>query len=124
MNTEVEAILKTLPRKIKVGAYDWRVVIEPDEHDELCGQAQFEFKKLVIWPKNLTGADHAVGIVLHELLHIVYDDRSIVEVIASGDDHDDIEENIVLRYEAGLIALYRDNPKLLTWIKRGLKKSA
>lgn len=122
MNEQVDAILKTLPRKIKVGAYDWRIIIK-DGADEKAGEADFEFRHINLWRDNLIDGPHAVGIVIHELFHVIFDDRSIVEALASGDDHDDQEESIVVGFENGTVALLRDNPKLITWLKRGLKSA-
>jgi hypothetical protein len=120
MNDQVTAILRTLPRKIKVGAYDWRVVIK-DGPSDCHGEADFTTHFISLWPETLADGPHAVGVVIHELLHVIYDDRNVVEVISNGDDTDDQEESIVLAFESGLVSLYRDNPKLLTWIKRGFK---
>ena len=122
MTPEVEAVLRTLPRKIKVGAYDWRITFQ-DGANEKCGEADFEFHRVTLWPDNLIDPQHAVGIVIHEILHIIFDDRSLVDALSSGDDQDDQEESIVVGFETGLVSLYRDNPKLLTWIKRGLKST-
>jgi hypothetical protein len=57
-----------------------------------------------------------VGTVIHELLHVIYDNEAIEDKRSS-------EEAIVVSFETGLVSLFRDNPKLLNWIKRGLKKT-
>jgi hypothetical protein len=114
MNEHVEALLRTLPRKIKVGAYDWRIVLQEGDNTD-HGQADFEFKRINLWPDTLIDTVHTVGIVLHEFLHAIYEDRGLDE------SEEDREEQIVIAYETGLVALLRDNPKLLTWIRKGLK---
>jgi hypothetical protein len=120
MNDQVTAILRTLPRRIKVGAYDWRVVIH-DGPDDKYGEADFATHHINLWPENLIDGPHAVGVVIHELLHVIYGDRNVIEVLSNGDDTEEHEEGIVLAFENGIVSLYRDNPKLLTWIKRGFK---
>ena len=114
MNEQVEALLRTLPRKVKVGAYDWRIVLH-DGDNENCGFAEFEFHRISLWPDTFIDPIHGTGVVLHEVLHAIYANQGL------EDPEDDVEEQVINGFEQGLIALFRDNPKLLTWIKRGLK---
>lgn len=106
-----------VPRKLKIGAYDWTVVLEEGVHDK-CGEADFEPQVIRLWPGSLTSDGHAVGILLHECLHVLYDNAALGKVRGTKDDK---EEAIVMGFEQGLVSLFRDNPKLLTWIKKGLK---
>jgi hypothetical protein len=117
MTPEVEAVLKTLPRRIKVGAYDWRIKINNDPSEDY-GEANFEKAIITIWPANHQSPDRVVGTVLHELLHVIYSNEELSGAVG------DPEETIVLSFETGLVSLFRDNPKLLNWIKRGLKTHA
>lgn len=121
MNEQVEALLRTLPRRIKVGAYDWRVVLNTEDAEiEKCGEADFEHHIVNLWPEHLNSPDHAVGIVIHELLHVIFDNEDLEHKTVHSDP-EDLEESIVIGFEQGLVALYRDNPRLLTWIKKGLR---
>jgi hypothetical protein len=117
MNEQVEALLKTLPRKIKVGAYDWRIKIETGENADY-GLTDWDKYLISIWPEGFPTTQLAVGTVLHELLHVIHDNEAIGPP-SEPDGYD--EEHVVTGFETGLITLFRDNPKLLTWIKRGLK---
>lgn len=119
MNPNVEALLRRLPKKIKIGAYDWHVKLRAG--DEKHGEADFEFHHINLWPGTLVDPHHAVGIVMHEILHVIFDNEDLSDAIVGINTQDEDEETIVLGYENGLVALYRDNPKLLTWIKKGLK---
>lgn len=120
MNEQVEALLRTLPRRIKVGAYDWRVVLNTEDAEiEKCGEADFEHHVVNLWPEHLNSPDHAVGILIHELLHVIFDNADLED--ANPTYSNDPEEDIVVGFEQGLVALYRDNPRLLTWIKKGLR---
>jgi hypothetical protein len=107
-------MLEGLPKRIKIGAYDWQVVVET-EGDDTYGQSDFEKRSLRLWPHLLTSPAHAVGIVLHECLHVIYDNYAVKKVRKNK------EEATVLAFEEGLVSLFRDNPKLLTWIKKCLK---
>ena len=109
--------LAGLPRKLKVGAYDWAVVLHEGD-DGLCGQADFAVHRLNLWPKNLTSPSHTVGIVLHECLHVIFENQGLEKMKRGKEDR---EEAIVVGFEAGLISLFRDNPKMFTWMKKWLR---
>jgi hypothetical protein len=111
------ACVAALPPTVKIGAYDWVVAIMEGQHEEMCGQADFEVRHIRLWPDNLTSAAHAVGIFLHECLHVIYDIQGLENMKRSKDDR---EEQVVLGFEAGIVSLFRDNPKLLTWMKKWL----
>lgn len=115
MTPDVEAVLKTLPRRIKVGAYDWRVKVDTNAGDDY-GEADYQNAVITVWPASHQSPERLVGTVLHELLHVIYANEGL-------DVNGDVEEGIVASFETGLISLFRDNPKLLNWIKRGLKKT-
>lgn len=117
MTEDVSACIRKLPRKIRIGAYDWTVSIEEGSHDK-CGEADFEPQIIRLWLDSLTSVNHAVGIVLHECLHVIYDNEKLTKIKGKKDDK---EEAIVVGFENGLVSLFRDNPKLMTWIKKGLK---
>lgn len=117
MTPEVSAYLKGLPRRLKVGAYDWSVVIEDTSPDKR-GEADFETQTLRLFLDGLTSPSHCVGIVIHECLHIIYDNQKMSSIKGKKDAR---EEAIVVALEHGMVSLFRDNSKLLTWIKKGLK---
>lgn len=109
--------LLSVPGKIKIGAYDWRVAVEAGVDDK-CGQADFETQTIRLWQDNITSDNHCVGILLHECLHVIYENAKLDKLKGKKADK---EEAIVIGFENGLVSLFRDNPKLLTWIKKGLK---
>ena len=117
MSPEVEAVLRTLPRKIKVGAYDWRIKIETEGELDY-GETDYDAAVIRLWPANHQSPERLVGTVIHELLHIIHEDRELTPKDAKGYE----EELVVVAFETGLVSLFRDNPKLLNWIKRGLKR--
>jgi hypothetical protein len=114
MTPDVEVVLRTLPRRIKVGAYDWRIKVDPGPSEDY-GETNFDKAEITIWPANHQSPERLVGTVIHELLHVIYDGINARER--------ELEEPVVVGFETGLVSLFRDNPKLLNWIKRGLKKS-
>ena len=111
----MENCLKSLPKVLKIGAYDWKVIYS--NGDDKHGEADFETFTITLWPHTLTSPSHAVGILLHECLHVIFDNEKLHKL---KKDKEAREEQIVLGMEAGMVALFRDNPKLLNWIKRYL----
>jgi hypothetical protein len=118
-NADITKCLAGLPRTLKIGAYDWTIVIEEGESDN-AGQARFATDDIAIWPVNLTSAGHAVGTVLHECLHIIFENNGIGKMKRGKEER---EEAIILGFESGLVSLFRDNPKLLTWMKKWLGRA-
>lgn len=120
MSEAVASCIRSLPNKLKVGAYDWSVMVmgEADGDSDVCGQADFEFHQLRLWPTRLTTPGHVVGITLHECLHVIFENAGLIQLKRGKDDR---EEQIIIGFETGLISLLRDNPKLLTWMKKWLK---
>jgi hypothetical protein len=100
-----------------VGAYDWRIKVDPGPSEDY-GETNYDKAEITIWPANHQSPERLVGTVIHELLHVIYDNEGLASVYNTVGD----EERVVLAFETGLVSLFRDNPKLLNWIKRGLKK--
>ena len=115
--SHIEECLAALPTKLKIGAYDWSVMIRPGA-SEKCGQADFEPQHINLWPANLTSPGHVVGIVIHEALHVIFDNAGLEHMRRGKEER---EEQIIGGFEAGIVSLLRDNPKLMIWMKRWLK---
>lgn len=111
------ACLKDLPRVLKIGPYDWEVAIYNEELGDKCGEADFETHEIVLWSANLTSPSHVCGIVLHECLHVIFDNEKLVKLKKNKEAR---EEQIVRGFEAGLVSLFRDNPKFLNWLRKYL----
>lgn len=123
-DNDLAKCIKAMPRKIKIGAYDWAVVLkagdgrDSENEDQLWGQANFELMQIFLWPENFTSPDKVVGIVLHECSHVIFDNQGLSHLKR---DKEEREEQIVLGFEAGMIALMRDNPSLMNWMKKWLR---
>lgn len=118
--TDVDLCLRAMPKKIKIGAYDWAIILKPGDGDgaeSLCGQAHFDIQQIWLFPKNLTGPDHAVGITLHECLHVIFENAGLGQMKRTKSAR---EEQIVMGFESGLVSLLRDNPNLLRWMQKWL----
>lgn len=114
---ESDDCLQGIPKRLKIGAYDWTVVLESTD-EGLCGQANFADYRLRLWPANLTSPSHVVGILIHECLHVIFDNQALTKMKR---DKEEREEAIIGGFEAGLVSLFRDNPKFITWVKKFLR---
>ena len=118
MENETLTCIKSLPPLLKIGPYDWKVRLREESGGDLCGQADFGTHELNLWPQNLTSPSHVAGIVIHECLHGIWDTYGLEKAPRKKDER---EEAIVVGFEAGLISLFRDNPKFLNWLKKWLR---
>ena len=103
--------LASMPKKIKVGPHTYIVRIVENLQGDMA-EIDTDAQSIEI-VSSAASAPQVVGRLVHELLHAIWQDRDL------GKRAD--EERVVLQYESGLIQLFQDNPKLLTWIRRGLK---
>lgn len=115
--SNLDECLRGAPKTIKLGAYDWNLIIE-DGDDGLCGQAVFQTSTIRLWPKNLTSTSHAVGVLLHEYRHVIFENAGLSQLKRGKDER---EEQIIEGFEIGLVSLFRDNPKLMTWVRKWIK---
>jgi len=113
----MESCVQSLPKTIKIGPCDWRVVLESDA-DEYCGLADFATHSLKLWPSRLNSPSHVVSVILHECLHVIYENQNLGKVKSTKLER---EEAVVEGFESGLISLFRDNPKFLVWFKKWVR---
>lgn len=109
----IEDRLRTLPKKLRIGAYDHTVVVSYEPSDSF-GETDPNKHRITLWPADMVSERQLAGTFLHEILHAIYETEGLL-----GAD----EEGTICGFENGLIALFRDNPKLLTWIKKCLKSN-
>lgn len=110
-----EALMKTLPAVIRIGAHDYEIALwSPIEAEQrqLHGHHSHLEMKLRLAPSFAT-ATYAAQVFLHECLHALYDARALAE----GDK----QERIVDSFATGLVTLFRDNPWLTVWLAGAVK---
>lgn len=115
----VARCLEEMPKVIKIGAYDWTIKVDPGADAERCGYCDFEVHTITLWAGNLTSPSHVAGILIHECLHVIFDNEKLGKLKKEKESR---EEQIVQAYETGLVSLFRDNGGLLVWMKKWLKK--
>jgi hypothetical protein len=120
--TKVEKFLALLPEKVKVGPYNWTLLVT----DKMAQtENEIESGKAKPWgqtqPVNLTikllphipSTEFAVGVLIHELYH--------AGLYSSGMKHPKKEEEGALTVEAMYTSIFSNNIWLLDWMKKGLK---
>ncbi len=107
---DLQTAIRRMPRKLRLGAFDYAVVVWDGESDD-WGQIDQDNHTISIWPNEMPSTNHLVSILIHEILHSFYNEATQI----GG------EETTVSVFSERLVDLFRDNPKLLTWIKKGLK---
>ena len=106
--------MATVPKTIKIGPHTYSITIVDVVSDGSDSRAFVDNQAQAIEiARSNASSSAAVGSLIHELLHAIWDDRNL------GKRPD--EERVVLAFESGLVQLFQHSPKLLTWIKRGLR---
>lgn len=99
-------------KSIRVGSYDVKVTPLTVEESEKClGVFHKNEMRMGLADKYATKQLEA-QIVLHELLHAIYD--------VMGIHAKDGEERTVGQMSQGLAQVMRDNPKLIEWLRKQL----
>lgn len=103
-----------LPSKVKIGGSTYDLVytkdLENEEGTKLWGQIS-ENKGAITLESSIKGKpEQHANTFLHECLHGILIDRGI--------DH---EEKLIVNFTNGLIALFKNNPKILPEITKMLK---
>lgn len=109
-----QAALKSIPKKIKVGPHIYRVRAVDAIGDDPDAMAQLNTGDQIIEiVRDHKTASLVVGSLIHELIHAIYADRDLDNAS---------EERTCIQLESALVQLFQDNPALLVWIGKGLKK--
>ena len=110
-------LLKTLPRRIKIGHYTWRVVVgdsvtHPEQLEGAHGLTDYDTLKIYI------RADEALSItvdtVLHELDHAINYAANLTD--------NSLEEEYVTRGTTVRLDTYLRNPRLWVWMNRAMRE--
>lgn len=107
-------IIDELPASVRVGGFDFRIE-KWNPNQTLGAQRWGEFSSAearIAVQRDMPTVHKAVDTVLHEISHAIF--------WVYGIEDEDKEERIVSTFGSAWMALYRDNPWLLDWIKRAL----
>jgi hypothetical protein len=109
-------IFKGLPRRMQVGAFVFRVLLESSEHEllaEAFGRCDTDNRRIYV--RQDMDAELALNTVVHELSHAVN--------WVYGVNDDSTEEQFTGQHTNGLIDLWMRNPRLVLWITKTLRRA-
>lgn len=106
--------VKGLPKKVRVAWADFAIEVAriSEMEDDNLGLCKPRYSTIYIDTDQ--SDDAALDTVVHEILHAVWYTQNLNDKAK--------EEDAVTSLAHGLILLFRDNPKLLDWFVREIKK--
>tara|TARA_Y100000114_G_scaffold65447_1_gene59951 strand:- start:160 stop:600 length:441 start_codon:yes stop_codon:yes gene_type:complete len=114
-------LLKLIPKKIKISYADVKISVTDDkEFTDTCYGEYSADHNIIKLSKESSDFDLA-NTILHELIHCAVWYGGLKDDGAALAD-DDKEENVVNVISNNLCQIFKDNPKILTIIKKGLSK--
>ena len=102
-----------VPTKVKVGAHTYTVVLVDSSELDIGLRGECDSNEFVIRLSKELPLETIATTLFHELLHALWDSRSMPKRID--------EERAVLNFEEGILQLLRDNPKLFPWLRKSVK---
>lgn len=111
---EARDYIDRLPDSIRVGVFDMAVVkldLTTTFERKVWGEFSQATQEIRI-QSDMPTKQKAVDTFLHELLHAIY--------WAAGLEDEDKEERTVSTMASWIAGVFRDNPRLLDWLKGGL----
>lgn len=109
-----------LPKKIKVGLVTYPVLIEDDLHhkgDKVYGLKRGSTWDIILDPKSHPKPLMLCDTLMHEVIHALFDHYGLNDVHQLGEK----EEHIVMHLSEGLLMVFKDNPKFLSYIVESMK---
>jgi len=109
------------PSKFKCGCFTWSIYWSPEEAEELYGKTDHSTKTVTIY--KCKNDEVTRETLLHELLHVVLEDKSdaIFNFEPEKKDYDK-EENLVRLISPVLMQLINENPELVRFLSKARVK--
>ena len=98
--------------RVRIGYIDFAIHPFPDGF-AANPDGKTDFTRQIIYVDDVLSPEAKACTLLHEILHAVWALHALSD--------DDKEERIVTALGNGLSQVFRDNPELVTFIKKGLK---
>lgn len=109
------------PTKFKAGCYSWKIYWSEEDADEMYGKTDHSTKVITIY--QCKTEEILKETLLHELLHVVMEDKA--EAIFNFDPDKkeyDKEENLIRLISPVLMQIINDNPELWRFLSKNSKK--
>jgi hypothetical protein len=112
--SNANALMRQLPTSMRFGAHEYALEKGTiPEHERSWGKINTDLHMITI-DIDVPNGKRLAETVLHEILHGIWSDRYLPSNAP--------EEQIIEQLSAGIIAMFIDNPWMLTWLSRALRK--
>lgn len=109
------------PTKFKSGCFNWKIYWSEEQADEIYGKADTHTKTVTIYKHK--NEEMLIETLLHELLHVVMEDKAEAIFNFDPDKKDfDKEENLIRLISPVLMQLINENPELIRFLSKNSKK--
>lgn len=106
------------PTKFKSGCYTWKIFWSEELADEMYGKTDSSIKTITIY--KCANEEMIRETLLHELLHVVMEDKAEAVFNFDPDKKEyDKEENLIRLISPVLMQLINDNPELVRFLSKG-----
>ena len=106
-------------KSVKVGPQRFDVVERNSNEDGMLNDGAYGYtldgKNLIVLASGLGNGKQQITL-LHEILHAVRMNNDGMPRPSKEDDFESWEHYFIAMYETGLLAVLKDNPKLVAWL--------
>lgn len=116
---EVPDVFRTLPRRIAIGAYTFRVKLVPAGHEKLKDEdsdsdGMTVFDEQCIYLCSSLALHRALNVVQHEVSHAINWVNDVSD--------ESTEEEFVTRNTNGLVEVQMRNPRYVRWVNSAIRR--
>lgn len=106
-------------KSIKVGPQKFEIIQRDPKEDGMLNDGAYGYtldnKNIIVLSSDLSNGKEKVT-MLHEILHAIRMSNDGMPRPNKEDDFETWEHYFVAMYETGLLAVLKDNPKLVEWL--------
>jgi predicted SprT family Zn-dependent metalloprotease len=110
---------KTMPKKVKIGYANYNIIQQKEilegkgkKREELLGLCYMQESEIKICKSQ--SKEELANTLLHEILHAIMWSQGLKL-------SESTEEKVVTQITNGLCCVIKDNPELISWLKKSLK---
>jgi len=106
-------------KSVKVGPQKFDIVQRDPKEDGMLDDGAYGYtldrRNLIVLSSELAGGKEKITL-LHEILHAIRMNNDGMPRPNKEDDFECWEHYFIAMYETGLLAVFKDNPKLVEWL--------
>lgn len=106
-------------KSVKVGPQKFAIVQRDPKEDGMLDDGAYGYtldrRNLIVLSSELANGKEKITL-LHEILHAIRMNNDGMPRPSKEDDYETWEHYFIAMYETGLLAVLKDNPKLVEWL--------